>query len=73
VLQLYAEMVAEDRRLGLAGYEIYRFGGWELISPGGEQVLMMRISEFGQGYSSPHAVRRSTAWARFSYKRQPDM
>lgn len=28
---LYAEMVAEDRRLRLAGYEIYRFGGHELF------------------------------------------
>ncbi|MFF1566880.1 hypothetical protein ACFVY1_25705 [Streptomyces sp. NPDC058293] len=37
--QLYSEMVAEDRRLRLAGYEIYRFGGWELTTPGGEQLL----------------------------------
>jgi hypothetical protein len=27
--QLYAEMVAEDRRLKLAGYDIYHFGGYE--------------------------------------------
>jgi len=26
---LYGEMVAEDRRLRLAGYELYRFGGYE--------------------------------------------
>lgn len=26
----YAEMVAEDRRLRLLGYEVYRFGGYEL-------------------------------------------
>ncbi|MCX5450276.1 hypothetical protein [Streptomyces nigrescens] len=39
VPRLYAEMVAEDRRLRLAGYEIYRFGGWELTAAGGEQVL----------------------------------
>lgn len=26
----YSEMVAEDRRLRLAGYEVYRFGGYEL-------------------------------------------
>ncbi|WP_218220340.1 hypothetical protein [Nesterenkonia sp. Act20] len=26
---LYSEMVAEDRRLRLAGYEVYRFGGAE--------------------------------------------
>jgi len=28
--RLSAEMVAEDRRLRLAGYEVYRFGGYEL-------------------------------------------
>lgn len=31
--RLYSEMVAEDRRLRLADYEIYRFGGWELTRP----------------------------------------
>lgn len=31
--QLYAEMMAEDRRLKLAGYEVYRFGGQEFIQP----------------------------------------
>lgn len=30
--QAYARMVAEDRKLRLRGYEIYRFGGHELIS-----------------------------------------
>jgi very-short-patch-repair endonuclease len=29
--KLYAEMVAEDRRLRLAGYELYRFGGDEFV------------------------------------------
>ena len=28
--KLYSEMVAEDRRLKLSGYEVYRFGGCEL-------------------------------------------
>lgn len=38
--RLYSEMVAEDRRLRLAGYEIYRFGGFELLdSPDAEQLL----------------------------------
>jgi len=27
----YAEMIAEDRRLRLSGYELYRFGGYEFI------------------------------------------
>ena len=29
--ELYGQMVAEDRRLRLAGYEVYRFGGAELF------------------------------------------
>lgn len=29
--RLYAEMVAEDRRLKLTGYEVYRFGGYEFL------------------------------------------
>ena len=29
--QRYAEMVAEDRRLRLAGYEVHRFGGYEFL------------------------------------------
>jgi hypothetical protein len=28
----YAEMVAEDRRIQLAGYEVYRFGGHEFVN-----------------------------------------
>jgi very-short-patch-repair endonuclease len=31
----YAQMVSEDRKLRLAGYEVYRFGGYELS---GEQA-----------------------------------
>ena len=29
--KLYAEMVSEDRRLRLLGYEVYRFGGYEFV------------------------------------------
>jgi very-short-patch-repair endonuclease len=29
--RLYGEMMAEDRRLRLRGYEVYRFGGFELV------------------------------------------
>jgi hypothetical protein len=29
--QRYAEMAAEDRRLRLTGYEVYRFGGYEFV------------------------------------------
>jgi hypothetical protein len=37
--RLYAEMVAEDRRLRLRGYEVYRFGGAELSRRGALDVL----------------------------------
>ena len=30
--QRYAEMVAEDRRLKLSGYEVYHFGGYEFLN-----------------------------------------
>lgn len=36
---LYGEMVAEDRRLRLAGYEVYRFGGAELTSSDANDML----------------------------------
>lgn len=32
---LYAEMAAEDRRIRLAGYEVFRFGAYELMQPEG--------------------------------------
>lgn len=37
--ELYARMVAEDRRLRLAGYEVYRFGGAELFKPDTKDML----------------------------------
>lgn len=37
--RLYSEMVAEDRKLRLAGYDVYRFGGHELSMGGAEAVL----------------------------------
>ncbi|MGE9781889.1 hypothetical protein [Janibacter sp. G368] len=36
---LYADMVKEDRRLRLSGYEIYRFGGHELTQPDADTML----------------------------------
>jgi hypothetical protein len=32
-------MVSEDRRLRLAGYEVYRFGGQELTDNAAEEML----------------------------------
>ncbi|XPP25644.1 MAG: DUF559 domain-containing protein [Leucobacter sp.] len=37
--RLYSEMVAEDRRLKLTGYEVYRFGGAELMDDGADKML----------------------------------
>ncbi|GAA1942197.1 hypothetical protein GCM10009689_24320 [Brevibacterium antiquum] len=37
--RLYSEMVAEDRRLRLAGYEVYRFGGAELTKMSAGKML----------------------------------
>jgi hypothetical protein len=37
--RLYAQMMAEDRRLRLSGYEIYRFGAQELTGAGAEAVV----------------------------------
>lgn len=37
--RLYSQMVAEDRRLRLAGYEVYRFGGHELTAPDAEPMV----------------------------------
>ncbi|MCT9075302.1 hypothetical protein [Streptomyces fulvoviolaceus] len=36
---LYSVMVAEDRALRLKGYEVYRFGGYELMQPEAEDVV----------------------------------
>lgn len=37
---LYAEMMAEDRRLRLAGYEVYRFGGSEFVDRGSADSML---------------------------------
>jgi len=37
--RLYSQMVAEDRRLRLRGYEVYRFGGFELSQPSAPTML----------------------------------
>ena len=36
---LYSRMVAEDRRLKLAGYHVFRFGGAELFEAGSQQMV----------------------------------
>jgi very-short-patch-repair endonuclease len=37
--RLYGEMVAEDRRLQLAGYDVYRFGGYEFAALDAERTV----------------------------------
>lgn len=41
----YARMVAEDRRIRLAGYEVYRFGGLELEGDSGEELVKAFFDE----------------------------
>jgi very-short-patch-repair endonuclease len=37
--RLYSEMVSEDRKLRLRGYDVYRFGGHELTTTGAADLL----------------------------------
>ncbi|MEU7822982.1 hypothetical protein [Catellatospora sp. NPDC049133] len=48
----YAEMVAEDRRLRLAGYEVFRFGGHELTGDeaAARQLVQAFIAELFERY-----------------------
>lgn len=42
----YAEMMREDRKLKISGYEVYRFGGYELSDPVvGRELLEQFFSE----------------------------
>lgn len=41
----YAEMVAEDRRIRLAGYEVYRFAGIEMTRPDAKDVVLRFFDE----------------------------
>lgn len=45
---LYAEMVAEDRRLRLSGYEVYRFRGNELLEPDAEEMVSVFFDKLQQ-------------------------
>lgn len=37
--KLYSKMVAEDRGLKLSGYEVYRFGGYELSQENAAEMV----------------------------------
>lgn len=48
--RLYSQMVAEDRRLRLRGYEIYRFGGFELGQPDAPAMLRTFFTDLLASY-----------------------
>jgi hypothetical protein len=50
--RLYSEMVAEDRALRIRGYEVYRFGGYELAQPGAAD----RLREFFDQLLQTHGI-----------------
>lgn len=47
----YAEMMAADRALRLVGYEVYRFGAYELGQPNAEEVLISFYRSLFERYS----------------------
>ncbi len=49
--RLYSEMVAEDRLLRLRGYEVYRFGGYELMQPDAAKMLRTFFDDLLTNYS----------------------
>lgn len=60
--QRYAEMVAEDRRLQLMGYEVYRFGGHEFLDVDLEHRRVgphapQSVAEFFERLLARHGVR----------------
>jgi hypothetical protein len=54
--QKYAEMVHADRELKLSGYEVYRFGGYELMD---EEVGSRIVKEFFEGLFKKYGVKSS--------------
>jgi len=56
----YAEMVAEDRALRLRGYEVYRFGGYELQDSGDTGVADRRLGSFFDALDARHKPPAST-------------
>jgi very-short-patch-repair endonuclease len=51
--QRYADMVAEDRELRLRGYEVYRFGGAELVdTPAASRRLTTFFDRLAERYAT---------------------
>ena len=55
--RLYAEMAAADRELRLLGYEVFRFGGYELSGSGSDAILQ----RFFDQLLMKHGVARESA------------
>lgn len=53
--KLYSNMVAEDRRMKLAGYDLYRFGGYELTYGDANKM----IEDFFRKLFEKYDIRRS--------------
>ncbi|TVX93276.1 hypothetical protein [Paenibacillus agilis] len=52
----YAEMMQADRELKLCGYEVYRFGGYELMD---EEAGAKIVKEFFEGLFKKHGIKPS--------------
>ncbi|HEY9782170.1 MAG TPA: hypothetical protein V6D09_18765 [Leptolyngbyaceae cyanobacterium] len=52
----YAGMVAADRQLRLMGYELYRFGGYELQGKNGEVI----VEKFFRQLLEKHGITKSS-------------
>ncbi len=59
-------MVAEDRRLRLAGYEVYRFGAQELVLPGAPHL----VAAFFNGLQQLSTVSQTDLDPIFRSRRQ---
>lgn len=57
----YAIMVGEDRKLRLAGYEVYRFGGQELVDRGSSSSDAQRVLPSRSGTCGANAARGRAA------------
>lgn len=60
--RLYAEMAAEDRRLRLMGYEVYRFGGHEFLDVDIESwkvgpLAQQRVADFFDRLLAKHEIQ----------------
>jgi hypothetical protein len=65
----YAEMVTEDRELRIAGYEVFRFGGYEFRSPDGARAVLRDFFERIFALHGYQYGRRETVRARASRSR----